>query len=250
MGLFSSKIQKGACDVCQQNDYKKFRSVGKHLYETCQNCGTIILKTRQLNIDTPPDTYLEDVDQYLSIISPEGTRYMAGNVDHYYQEKIDDQKGDLLEIGSGVGMLAYTLFSRGWEVDTMELSKVASEWQDKVFKLKSFNKPLESHNSGKKYNAVVLVEVVEHFYDPLANLKQIKKLLKKPGMIFGTTPNIKSLHWSNSEQDIYDPTDHIVLFNRNSLKAILQKAGFKDITIEYFGMGDKHDSNLMYSAKK
>jgi 2-polyprenyl-3-methyl-5-hydroxy-6-metoxy-1,4-benzoquinol methylase len=237
------------CDVCGKKEYTVFLEVGKHCYNRCKNCKTIVLATRDLN-NHNPETYLDDPEQYLGIVNPHGTRYLAGCVDHAFEAKVSHSKGKLLEIGSGLGFLSYTLFSRGWEVEQLELSKAAADWSSKVFKLPVDTRMIEDYKPKSKYDAVVMVEVIEHFYDPSKALKKIHKNIRRGGMLFGTTPNIDSEHWLKTEQNIYEPSDHIVLFNTKSLIKILKDNGFKNITIEPFGVGDKHDSNLMYSATR
>ena len=241
------------CDVCNSKKSEPFQKIGNHTYVRCQKCGTIYLVTRHLNLEGKDDiTYLEDPEAYLSIINPEGTRYMAGSIDHAYNTKIGRPKGKLLEIGSGLGHLSYTLYSRDWDVHSLELSDKAVDWSSKVFKLPVEATKIEDYFDDS-FDAFVMVEVLEHLYNPLQALKKITDLGSRKSLIFGTTPNTASKHWPTVKTkvyrpDIYIPDDHIVLFNKESLHKLLAKAKFKDITIEYFGVGDKNDSNLMFSA--
>lgn len=244
-----NKQTPNKCDVCGKKEYSVFLEVGEHRYDRCMQCKTIVLATRRLN-NHIPETYLDDPEQYLGIVNPHGTRYLAESVDHAYETKVSSSKGRLLEIGSGLGFLSYTLFSRGWEVEQLELSQAAVDWSSKVFKLPIDTKMIEDYKPKGSYDAVVMVEVIEHFYDPAKALKKIRNNIRRGGMLFGTTPNIDSEHWLKTEQNIYEPSDHIVLFNTKSLNKILKDNGFKNITIEPFGVGEKHDSNLMYSATR
>ncbi len=242
------------CDVCGSTKFVVFQQIEKHTYVTCIRCGTIYLTTRELNLTAhkKDKTYLEDPDAYLSFIDPHGTRYMAGCVDAAFSSKIGGQKGRLLEIGSGLGHLSYMLFARGWEVSSLELSDRAVEWSSKIFKLPVEATMIEDYK-GEKFDAFVMVEVLEHLYNPLEALSQISELGNRKSLLFGTTPNTASEHWPKVKTkvyrpDIYVPDDHIVLFNKDSLYRLLKKAKLKNITIEYFGVGDKNDSNLMYSG--
>lgn len=236
------------CDVCGSKKSEPFLVVKKHQYVVCTKCKTIYLVTRNMNLTKKRgNTYLEDVDGYLSIIDPNGTRYMAGHVDYAYEQKLQKPKGKLLEIGSGLGHLSYTLFARDWDVSALELSAQAVTWSSKVFKLPVQATKIEDLKDGT-FDAFVMVEVLEHFYNPLQALKQIKRLSAESALVFGTTPNTASKHWTNSEQDIYQPHDHIVLFNKNSLTMLLKKVGLKKITVDYFGTGENNDSNLMFSG--
>ena len=93
-----------------------------------------------------------------------------------------------------------------------------------------------------------MVEVLEHFLDPAKAIQALKPLAKPKTFLFGTTPNTDSLHWQKSKQDIYVPDDHIFLFNEYSLRRLAEKVGIKKLTVELFGSGEKHDSNLMYAG--
>lgn len=247
------KYAEGACDVCGSDERDVFQKIGDHVYVTCKRCGTVYLTTRHLNLlDKNDRTYLEDPEAYLSIMNPHGTRYMAGSVDHAFASKIGRPKGKLLEIGSGLGHLSYMLFARDWDVSSLELSDKAVEWSSKVFKLPVEATMIEDYK-GEKFDAFVMVEVLEHLYNPYEALMQIANLGTKRSLLFGTTPNTASEHWPKEKQkeyrpDIYVPDDHIVLFNKDSLHKLLKRAKLKDITIENFGVGDKNDSNLMFSA--
>lgn len=251
--LNKSKDSTNNCDVCGSKKNEVFQKIGKHIYVTCQRCGTIYLTTRHLNLlDKQDRTYLEDPDSYLSIINPHGTRYMAGSIDHAFASKIGRPKGRLLEIGSGLGHLSYMLFARGWDVSSLELSDKAVEWSSRVFKLPVEATMIENYK-GEKFDMFVMIEVLEHLYNPIEALQKISSLGTKKSLIFGTTPNTASEHWPKEKTkeyipDIYVPDDHIVLLNKDSLYKLLKRAKFKDISIDYFGVGKKNDSNLMFSA--
>lgn len=235
------------CDVCSSRHSAKFMNINKHKYLKCNKCQTIFLSTRELNSKIHTETYLDDIDGYLSIINPYGTRYIAGHIDEAYSKKVDSKKGCLLEIGSGLGHLSYTLFSRDWEVSSLELSPKAVDWQAKTFKLPIVQKRIEDIKGGP-FNAFVMVEVLEHLYNPHKALTNIKKLSFDKSLIFGTTPNTDSDYWGRDLNGIYQPHDHIVLYNKKSLEYLLKDVGIEDITIDYFGSGNDHDSNLMFSG--
>ena len=80
------------------------------------------------------------------------------------------------------------------------------------------------------YDAVTMIEVVEHLPKPLNTLRSIKRLLKKEGRIVVSTPNRWAfLHKIKSAitgyDYLYDPL-HIQLFNHKSLLSLFLKAGF------------------------
>ena len=77
-----------------------------------------------------------------------------------------------------------------------------------------------------------MMDVLEHFRNPLSNLKKAKSLLKKDGILVIQTPNYKSLmaricrDWA-----WWMVENHKFFFSPKSIKLLLEKVGIK---IEYF----------------
>ncbi len=81
-----------------------------------------------------------------------------------------------------------------------------------------------------KYDWIFLIEVIEHFLDPIEELKKIKNILCRNGRIVITTPN--SLGWRARKEgfmwrEANNPT-HINLFSEKSLRICLSRAGFEN----------------------
>jgi 2-polyprenyl-3-methyl-5-hydroxy-6-metoxy-1,4-benzoquinol methylase len=80
---------------------------------------------------------------------------------------------------------------------------------------------------GVKADIILLCHVVEHFTDPVAELAKIKKLLKEDGLLFLETPGVLSIHSVySSDFRYYLQNAHTFGFCRDTLKAVLMKAGF------------------------
>jgi SAM-dependent methyltransferase len=85
----------------------------------------------------------------------------------------------------------------------------------------------------KQYSAITFFQVIEHLKNPLLILTAAKKLLKKNGIILLTTPNndsplrkIFGAKWS-----VYNENSHFVFYDKQTLRKILEVAGFKNIEI-------------------
>ena len=100
-------------------------------------------------------------------------------------------KGDeqFLHIGCGHGGVSGELVKRGYKVSGIEINKDAIE----SLKLKGFevyqkdiSKPLEID---KKFDIVMMLDVLEHMFDPYSLLKEAKQVVKKEGgVIIVTVP--------------------------------------------------------------
>lgn len=95
-----------------------------------------------------------------------------------------------------------------------------------------------------KIDIAVSYSVVEHIEDPLNFLKEIYRLLSPDGKLIISTPNADDL-LLDVIPEVYKPffyrKAHLWYFNRESLKNLLKKAGFKKIAItpfHRFGFGN------------
>jgi hypothetical protein len=81
-----------------------------------------------------------------------------------------------------------------------------------------FNKSIGKQS---KYNTILAFEVLEHIYNPLVFLNQIKGLLKSDGVIYLSTPRVFP-QWLRSEYHFHEiPTDRLKwLFDEAGLKVV------------------------------
>jgi SAM-dependent methyltransferase len=124
--------------------------------------------------------------------------YLAKNDDDYWSVKkalemhVEDKKSaKILEIGSGLGYLTYSLIQAGYNVTGMDVSQTAVDEAAKTFGNHYICKDLFEHSESnpESYDIVILTEVIEHVGKPLDFIAAIIKLLKPGGRAIITTPN-------------------------------------------------------------
>lgn len=80
--------------------------------------------------------------------------------------------------------------------------------------------------------------MLEHFTDPINDLKAIKSKMTKDGKIIIEVPHARDLLISHFENEAFKAftfwSEHLILHTQESLKKFLEKAGFKDIKITGF----------------
>jgi len=238
------------CLLCQLPSDDIDRKVGDFTYYRCAKCGGVFVHPlRPQSFYLENETYLDDMELYMSRIDPYGQRWMIEQCERLLAAKLTPlQRGKFFEIGAGVGYLTLMALARGWQAQGIETSQQAVDYARKLLKVDVTLSTIEKYETAKTFDVIALVEVLEHFVDPLKAFESIRKLCGERTFIFGTTPNTGSLHWQESEQDIYQPQDHIFLFNEKSIRYFAAKAGIQDLTVELFGSGAEHDSNLMYAG--
>jgi len=142
------------------------------------------------------------------------------------------ENSKLLDVGAGTGHLARSLKKRlpGIEILCVEESESLRNQLDQQGFVVAAN--LDSISSNRTFDAVLLIEVIEHVPDPVGFLDRLKKCLDLEGRIFLTTP-CGELRNGSRTTNAYDTPEHVQFFTEKSLRLAVKKAGFRDITYEY-----------------
>jgi len=78
------------------------------------------------------------------------------------------------------------------------------------------------------FDLVLMTHVIEHVHDPLAMLRQIRRLLRACGTLVVTTPNGGTWghrHFGADWRGL-EPPRHLYIFNGKNLVALAQRAGY------------------------
>ncbi len=106
--------------------------------------------------------------------------------------------GAILEIGAGSGSVAKTLLESDLAVSSYTLSDISlprieglkkNLHDDRVSILKLDAEHIPESEYGR-YDAVMMIALIEHLLDPLRAMQHIRKLLKPGGFVYIDTPNI------------------------------------------------------------
>lgn len=215
----------------------------------CQLCRKYEVK--RLRIEKKVEIY-ECINCLLGFIKPKGTKFIRSykrgtkrnlysfaeykSREHILRKRFErlikvikkyKKSGKVLDIGGGYGLFASVLQSRGkFKIEILEpVQKIR-------FNIKLEQEPykttFEEFRSKKKYDVIIMMDVLEHFKEPLKNLKKAESLLKKDGILVIQTPNYKSLmakicrFWA-----WWMVEEHKFFFSPKSIRKILAKSGFE-----------------------
>lgn len=141
---------------------------------------------------------------------------------------------NILEIGSGLGYLTYSLIKANYDVTGLDISdtavKLANENFGNFYICADLFKYAELNP--ESFDIVILTEVIEHIDNPLDFITSIIKILRPDGKVIITTPN-KSLF----PPDIIWATDlppvHYWWFSEESMQYIARKLNLKISFIKF-----------------
>ena len=173
----------------------------------------------------------------LNYISNAESAYFA--VKEILSEKIIN-KADfkILEIGSGMGYLTYSLKKDKYNIIGLDISKTAVEQAKKTFGDYYVCENLYEYSEKfiESYDIVILTEVIEHIEQPIDFINAITKLLKPQGLTIITTPN-RSIYPEDVVWASDSPPVHLWWFSEESMIYIAKKldlfVNFFDFTFYY-----------------
>jgi 2-polyprenyl-3-methyl-5-hydroxy-6-metoxy-1,4-benzoquinol methylase len=221
------------CPNCGSKDYSEVMREGEFIIVKCGECSLIYL----LN---PPDEKSIYEDYYEINFKKED--YAKGSKFDYLSEifiineqRIDFIKklrssGNILDIGCGSGLFLQTASGSGFDVYGIDVSNKALSFAREEFGLNVGNRSIEELSAeGKKFDIITLWHVLEHFLNPVEELKKVKNLLNKDGVCFIEVPNFNSIKfklsrrkWKGGNHPLY----HRTFFTRRTLEDTLKKTGF------------------------
>jgi len=170
------------------------------------------------------------------------------------KKMVEPTGGRILDVGSADGMFSKVIFgsSKAKELVGIEVLKSSVKWSKKHWKknkgMKFFKG--DAHNLKFKpnsFDAVFILEVLEHLHDPLRVLKEVKRILKKKGYAVFLVPSDSLLFrivwylWLHFYPRGWVWRDtHIQTYKNNYLPKICKRAGFKIEENKKFNLGMLH----------
>lgn len=153
-----------------------------------------------------------------------------------------DAKSSILDVGCDIGLTVKALINAGYKSEGVETSVTGAKIASEKTGIKVHNKQLSEIKSSIKFDGVLLLDVLEHVYNPVKLLKECCSNLKVGGYIFIHVPHHaglgtkykKILHKRGLKTDYrhFGFPAHIYGFDKKSLKEILNKSGFEVVHFE------------------
>ncbi len=128
-----------------------------------------------------------------------------------------------------------------WNLYGVEPSPSLSEIARKYFALNVKTAFVEdAHFESNFFDVVTIIDVFEHISEPGKVLHEIHRILKKDAILFIKVPNglfnLFKFHLSKlmaklNDYEIFDSYEHLIHYSQRTLKAMLEKYGFKIMKI-------------------
>lgn len=147
-----------------------------------------------------------------------------------------EKPGRLLDVGAAAGYLLDAARGAGWKTLGVELSERASRFAREELGLDVLTGQLPNLDLEKEsFDAITMIDVIEHTVDPRANLMAAHRCLRAEGLLVISTPNINSLGFRIFRQGFVfiAPEVHLWYFGPRTIRRLLTETGFRVLRIEY-----------------
>ncbi len=232
------------CPKCGADDARpRLRLVAADMV-TCRRCGMSYVNPRvsAAGIEAKLQAWARE-----DVVDAErlGAAFDAGNLGHYarLERRLARHAGAgrrLLDVGCSTGAFLTVARDAGWAVQGLEIGVASSEHARSALSLEVHRASLYDFAAAPgSFDAVALLEVIEHLERPAEALARIRGLLAADGLLLLTTPNFDSLYrrlFGNRWWVVNCEDEHIVLFNRDTLASMLGEQGFEVLEVSIRGL--------------
>ena len=145
--------------------------------------------------------------------------------------------GRVLDVGCAAGIFLHEAQETGWEVAGLDMSEWFVQYARDTYGLSLQRHPLlAAPFAPGGFDAVALMDVLEHLSQPKENLRRARELLRPGGLLYLTTPDYDSVvarlfreRWWCIRKA------HIFYFSRRTLRRMLAEAGFEVLQVSTYG---------------
>ena len=228
--------KKFSCYLCNSSTYTerkgKVRDEAELAILECTNCGLVALSS----VGHIQPGFYEDSGMHGNQLVP--IDVWLRDTDWDDQRRFDRMKlmlpnKSLLDFGCGAGGFISKARQLAGNASAVELElRVRKHWEGQI----KIYPNIESVQ--ERYDLITAFHVIEHLSDPANILRQLAALLVKDGRLIVEVPSsedvLLSLYDSSAFQHFTYWSQHLFLFNAETLRLLALSAGFNIISIEQY----------------
>jgi 2-polyprenyl-3-methyl-5-hydroxy-6-metoxy-1,4-benzoquinol methylase len=202
--------------------------MGTQYVVKCSRCGLLYVNPR-LKAGIIVDSYVQSKDELYASQAEGRERTFQRNL--RIVERYAACKGKILDVGAAAGFFLNVARKSGWQPYGVEPSRWLSAYGREKLGIDIQQGTLrETDYPDGYFDVVTMWDVLEHVTDPLCELREVRRILKKGGILIINYPDIGTWmakltgrHWW------FLLSVHLTYFSSDTLKLMLGKAGFEPI---------------------
>jgi 2-polyprenyl-3-methyl-5-hydroxy-6-metoxy-1,4-benzoquinol methylase len=216
-------------------DFEYDTAANEFRFVRCRGCEHVYLSPRPRTADLSviyPSNYYAYGGASNPIVAPLRRHWERSKV-RLYRELVGDGPRRLLDVGSGDGRFLGILReagSPGWQLEGVEIDPdAAAACEARGFRTR-VGRVEDLPSGAEAYDAVVMLQLIEHVEDPVAVCEKVFALLRPGGHFIVETPNLDGLdyRWFRGRcWGHYHFPRHWNLFSSPALQRMLREQGFE-----------------------
>ncbi len=211
----------------------------------CSSCGLLFQKEEEIRdrlSDFYPPGYWWQEDGRISSLEGWYREWVIRRDQlRFVLSLVPDERGRLLDIGCGSGTFLKLALQAGFDAYGLEQSEEAVQIGQEHAPGRIFRATEQDLISrGEKYDVLTLFHALEHMTDPFRYLKDLRKLLRRPGQVIIQVPNSQSFQARLFGPRWYglDCPRHVYNYTTFSLLHLLGRAGYRIHRVRHFSLRD------------
>lgn len=187
MILLDVADEKIGCHYCRFVSSYCFSFYNRNYYH-CPSCDLIFAK-RYEEVDKTVIGYYRDC--YFDNEAEDQTSGQRTNLYRDILDVLDDYKkpGSLFDLGCGCGFFLKEARECGWQVLGVDLSLKSIEYAKSLIGDAVICGTLDDVPEDRRFDAITLINVLDHMVDPFRQLQKVQDLLAPDGVIYLRFPN-------------------------------------------------------------
>jgi SAM-dependent methyltransferase len=242
-------IDRSACPVCggkgsiyaRAQDIEYFSIDSPFDYRLCGACDLLF-------IDPVPSNRLDEIypKNYYSFVAGDSRKNVIVRLKEWldrrsfrrFLSRIPGSDLKALDVGGGSGWLSDLIREADPRISQTQIVDLdpGAQALAEAHGHRYFCGRIEDFESIDRYDAILLLNLIEHVEDPVGVLRKAAGLLAPGGQIYIKTPNFRSLDariFMHRSWGGYHCPRHFVLFSRASFEAAAKAAGLDVVGFSY-----------------
>ena len=227
--LKKMRDKKITCILCGGSEYKNLFLKDDYPIVKCKKCGLVYVNQKFSKEDIKEINKLKYSGGEYSENYLKQREYFIKRSEKFIRHiRKFKKRGKILDVGCSYGFFLEVAKKFGFDCLGVELSKEITSFARK-HKLNVLTGTIHDFKFPHKFDIITMWDVLEHTYNPVAELKRTHELLKDSGLLVIQLPNIESFTAKLTKSDwvwLNFPY-HLYHFSPVTLERLLKKTNFK-----------------------
>jgi len=224
-----------ACILCNNRAFTKKFSKGPWDIVECDHCGLKFvdpLPTEEV-IEEFYNKHKQPTQERIEIyLKTRASRDRRDQRKLKLLEKIQKNKGQLLDIGCGMGLFVKNAADHGWKAQGVDLDREMIDFGKKTFGANLSCSMLSELPEGH-FDVITMFNLIDHLQTPVSFLKEVERILKPNGIIYTNLHDAGGWKARKYQADwsAYCPPMHLYYYTPLNLELLVNKSGLKVLMV-------------------